>query len=88
MIRKLLTLLCVRARGPDVHADEAAAQCGGNGEVPCYEWSWCAYTTPSIFGDVCWGGLVRATSFAGCNNNRLNNWGLLCVVWRRGPADL
>lgn len=79
MIRRLLIcfafVLAVQAFSPA----EAAAQCGGAGEVPCLTWSWCAYTTPSIFGDVCWGGLVHATSYAGCNTNRLNNWGLVCV---------
>jgi microsomal dipeptidase-like Zn-dependent dipeptidase len=58
---------------------EAAAQCGGDGEVPCYDWSWCAYTTPSIFGDVCWGGLVASGPYNGCDNNRLNNYGLFCA---------
>ena len=79
MIRRLLIcfafVLAVQAFAPA----EAAAQCGGAGEVPCSDWSWCAYTTPSIFGDVCWGGLIHATSFAGCSSNRLNNWGLVCV---------
>ena len=80
MIRRILIcfafVLAVQAFTPS----EAAAQCGGAGQVPCYDWSWCAYTTPSIFGDVCWGGLVASGSYAGCNNNRLNNWGLFCVA--------
>ena len=59
---------------------EAAAQCGGPGQVPCYEWNWCAYTTPSVFGDACWGGLVPSTQWAGCSSDRLNNWGLVCVA--------
>ena len=57
----------------------AAASCGGPGEVPCYHWDWCAYTTPSIFGDVCWGGLVPDTVCGGCDCDRLNTWGLVCV---------
>ena len=48
----------------------AAASCGGPGEVPCYHWDWCAYTTPSIFGDVCWGGLVPDTVCGGCDCDR------------------
>ena len=79
MIRRLLIccafVLAVQAFAPA----EAAAQCGGAGEVPCLTWSWCAYTTPSIFGDVCWGGLIHSTAYAGCSSNRLNNWGLVCV---------
>src|SRR5439155_8725950 len=46
---------------------------------PCYRWSSCAYTTPSIFGRVCWGGFVPTTPCGGCNCDRLNSWGLVCV---------
>src|SRR5438034_3180498 len=58
---------------------QAAASCGGPGEVPCYHWDWCASTTPSIFGPVCWGGLVADTPCGGCDCDRLNSWGLVCV---------
>ena len=80
MIRKILVccafVFAVHAFAP---SPAAAQSCGGAGEVPCLVWSWCAYTTPSIFGDVCWGGLVHATAYAGCSSDRLNNWGLVCV---------
>jgi len=80
VLKKLLIALAFVFAAQFAAPDEAAAQsCGGPGEVPCYVWSWCAYTTPSIFGDVCWGGLVPSTPWAGCDNNRLNNWGLVCV---------
>jgi microsomal dipeptidase-like Zn-dependent dipeptidase len=79
VIRKILIcfafVLAVQAFAPAA----AAAQCGGAGQVPCYDWSWCSYTTPSLFGDVCWGGFVASGPNAGCNSDRLNNWGLVCV---------
>ena len=81
MIRKILLclafVLAVHAFAP---AKAAAQSCGGAGDVPCYVWSWCAYTTPSVFGPVCWGGLVYATPWNGCGSDRLNNWGLVCVA--------
>jgi len=56
---------------------QAAAQCGGLGQVPCYSWSWCAWT--GLFGE-CWGGLVAAPPYNGCNTSRLNNIGLFCAA--------
>jgi protein-disulfide isomerase len=79
VIRKLLLCCAFVFAVQAFTATEAAAQsCGGEGQVPCLQWSWCAYTTPSIFGDVCWGGLVYMTSWAGCSSDRFNNWGLFC----------
>jgi len=79
VIRKLLLCCAFVFAVQAFTATEAAAQsCGGEGQVPCLQWSWCAYTTPSLFGDVCWGGLVYMTSWAGCSSDRFNNWGLFC----------
>lgn len=79
MIRKVLLAFAFVLAVQLVSPAKASADCGGSGEVPCYDWSWCAYTTPSIFGPVCWGGLVPSGSFDGCSSDRLNNWGLVCV---------
>ena len=77
MLRKLLLSLAL-VFVIQVAAPVAAEACGGPFEVPCLHWSWCAFTTPSIFGPVCWGGFVPDTPWLGCDDSRLNMWGI-CI---------
>ena len=80
MIRKILICCAFVIAVQAFTATKAEASCGGPGEVPCYVWNWCASITYGLFGEsYCWGGLVYATPYNGCSNDRVNNWGLVCV---------
>src|SRR5262249_20590642 len=81
VIRKILVCFAFVIAVQAIAPAKASADCGAAGDVPCYVWDWCAYKTYGLVGDsYCWGGLVYATKYNGCDNDRLNNWGLVCVA--------
>lgn len=78
MLRKILVSLAFVFLVQAAAVRPAEAQCGGAFQVPCLRWDWCAFKVSTIFGPACVGGFVPNTPWLGCNNSRLNNFGL-CV---------
>lgn len=63
-----------------------ASGCGGNGQLACLEWDWCAWLDP-IFG-WCVPGFVPSGAYGGCNSDRLNNYFGFCGICGRDGAPI
>ena len=76
MIRKAIVVFAFGAAAILAAPEQASAQsCGGAGQVPCYYWDWCAYTsTPSPLVLVSEGDHVTATVSV---NDRAGNSAML-----------